>query len=142
MNQWAYQGILEILEETYCQQGWQIPAAVIEYQCQILTEMVEQPDWRPQPSYAERFMQIRNRREAQNLGNVCWFTRAVFPELMQRRGISARYYTDLGQSCYQRALQDTVVPTVKIMLDHFEFLAEAAHTAIRYNQQFREMWDL
>lgn len=142
MNQWAYQGIRELLEDTYSAQGWQIPAAVIQYQSQILASMVERPEWRPQPSYAERYLQIRNGREAVNLGNVCWFTRAVFPELMQRRGVTARYYTDLGQSCYERALMDLSVPTVKIMRDHFEFLAEAAHTAIRYNQEFREMWDL
>lgn len=142
MNQTAYQGLRDILEETYENQGWQIPKAVIDYQCQILAAMIDRNPWQPEPSYAERYLTIRNSQEAVNLGNVCWFTRAVFPELGTRRGITARYYVDLGQGCYERALAAQNTPVLKIMCEHFEFLAECAYTAIRWNQGFREMWDL
>lgn len=142
MNQTAYQGIRDMLEETYATQGWQIPQYIIDYQTNILASFMDRPDWQPEPSYAERYMTIRNANEAVNLGNVCWFTRAVFPELKRHRGITHRYYTELGQGCYAMALKHTVTPTIRMMRDHFEFLAEAAHTAIRYNNGFREMWDL
>lgn len=142
MNHRARELIRDILEETYARQGWQIPELITDYQCQILANMLDRPDWQPWPSYAERYMQLRNSQEAQNLGNVCWFTRAVFPELRSHRGISPDYYVQLGQGCYELALRSTTAPAIKMMRDHFEFLAEAAHTAIRYNQHFREMWDL
>lgn len=138
---WARSGIRAILEETYESHGWVIPPPVIAYHVDLLADYTTRPHWRPEPSYAEQYLQLRSREAAQELGNVCWFTRAVFPELMTRRGISERYYVDLGQSCYEIALRDHKNPTLELIKEHFEFLAECAHTAIRYHGEFRSMWD-
>jgi len=138
----AYAIFRTLLEETYHRQGWQIPDTVIEYQTQLLAVKIDQPSWQPEPSYAERYLQLRNCREAKNLGDTCWFTRAVFPELGSRRGIAASYYVQMGQGCYSRVVAESNDPAVKLMQQHFEFLAEAAYTAIRLNREFREMWDL
>ncbi len=140
-NSWARSGIRNILEETYESQGWTIPKPIIDYQTAILEQFVAQPNWRPQPSYAEQYMTLRSPEAARELGNVCWFTRAVFPELMRRRGIPESYYVDLGQSCYDMAVRYTRQPVLEQFRQHFEFLAECAHTAIRYNGEFRSMWD-
>jgi hypothetical protein len=86
-------------------------------------------------------MTMRTAGQAQALGNVCWFTRAVFPELGTRRGINSSYYVQLGQGCYERVLSQTELPAVKVLCEHFEFLAECAYTAIRLNGEFRSMWD-
>jgi hypothetical protein len=131
-----------LLEETYNRQGWAIPAAVTDYQSRILASFLDQPDWQPRPTFAERYLQLKNAAEAVNLGNTCWFARAVFPELGERRGINSSYYVDLGTSCYARAMISMPQPAIQLMYRHFEFLAEAAYTAIRLNQEFREMWDL
>lgn len=140
MNHTAYHGILDLLTDTYESQGWDIPQPVIDYQCRILADMVDRVNWQPEPSYAERYMQIRNTREAINLGDTCWFTRAVFPELGMKRGLSSSYYVQLGQGCYERVLQNSTIPVVEQMCEHFEFLAEAAYTAIRQYGEFRKMW--
>ena len=141
MNTWARSGIKDLLVETYDRHGWAIPVPVIDYQTTVLTEFVNKPDWQPRPSYAEQYMTMRTTGQAQALGNVCWFTRAVFPELGTRRGINSSYYVQLGQGCYERVLSQTELPAVKVLCEHFEFLAECAYTAIRLNGEFRSMWD-
>ena len=138
---WAHKEIKKILDECNEQHGWLIPATVVEYTAAILVDKLDKNPWQPEPSYAEQFMQIRTRRQALELGNTCWFTRAVFPELLSRRGIKEDYYVTIGRSCYERVLQEGEVPTVRTLYTHFEFIAETAYTAIRHSGEFREMWD-
>lgn len=125
-----------------CQtQGWELPLDLMSWCTSVLADHVSRPNWQPQPSYAEQFMSIRTTKDALALGNECWFTRAVFPELMARRGISSSYYVDMGQSCYDRVLSATAHPTIRALRDHFEFTAEVAWTAIHASGEFRSMWD-
>lgn len=135
--------IRSILTDTYELHGWTIPEYVVQYETQVLASKINTPNWQPEPSYAEQYLTIRTEQQALHLANTCWFTRAVFPELGTRRGIRASYYVDMGQSCYDRVINRTSVPTPTIvaMRDHFEFLAEAAYTAIRHYGDFRSMWD-
>lgn len=141
MNQTAVYGIKTILRETNEQQGWTIPESVLDWQARILAEKIDKNPWQPEPSYAVRYLTIKKPQEALELGNTCWFTRAVFPELGERRGISASYYVDMGRGCYARVLEHSELPTVRIVYEHFEFLAETAYTAIRHYGDFRSMWD-
>ena len=140
-NPSAENGIRDILVETYDLHGWSIPQHIINYQVQIFANMLAKNPWEPEPSYAERYLQLRTAREALELANTCYFTRSVFPELKMRRGIQPSYYVQLGQSCYDMVLQTSTQPTLRLMRDHFEFLAECAYTAIRHWGDFREMWD-
>jgi hypothetical protein len=130
-----------ILTDTNALMGWSIPTYVIEYESRIFASKLEQPNWQPEPSYAERYLSIRTREQALDLANTCWFTRSIFPELGTRRGIKESYYVQLGQSCYDRVLQGSESRTVETMRDHFEFLAETAYTAIRHYGKFRSMWE-
>jgi len=108
----------------------------------ILVSKVDKTPWQPQPSYAEQYLTARTPSTLKWLGDTCWFTRAVFPQLGERRGISASYYTDLGQGCYSRLLQHTGPDVnLEMMIRHFDFLAEVAWTVIHSQGRFREMWD-
>lgn len=137
----AVNGIRDILSETYELHGWTIPEHVVHYQTLVLAEKIDKNPWQPEPSYAERYLTLRTAREALELANTCWFTRAVFPELKQRHGIASSYYVQLGQSCYARVIKDADQPALRAMYSHFEFLAEAAYTAIRHYGDFRSMWE-
>lgn len=141
MNRTAIKGLRDILTETYEQQGWSIPNTVVDYETKLFAEHIDRVPWQPEPSYAERYLQIRTVEDAWRLADTCFFTRAVFPELGERRGIKSSYYVDLGQGCYGRVLQEVHVEAVELMCKHFEFLAEAAYTAIRHYGSFRTMWD-
>lgn len=137
----AEKEITRILEETLERQGWTMPKPVASHAVKILVSKIEQPNWQPEPSYAEVFMQLKNPSAALAMGDTCWFTRAVFPDLGSRRGISSNYYTMLGQACYDHAAQYYDNPVLELMRDHFEFIAEIAYTAIWSKGDFRSMWD-
>lgn len=140
--QWARDQIQELLENSNEQHGWQVPKALTQYQSQILASFIDRPHWRPEPSYAEQYMQAQTTAALKTLAETCWFTRAVFPELMSTRGITHRYYTELGQGCYERIQQRTQNQVAELMSRHFEFLAETAYTAVRLQGELRQMWEL
>lgn len=127
----------QLLTDTNQRQGWDIPRVIVGFQAAILADHVDRADWQPKPSYAERYLQIRTAEQALMFANTCWFTRAVFPELGERRGIHSDYYVQLGQSMYREAGTGY---TTAIMSRHFEFLAECAHTAVRHAGGWRSMW--
>lgn len=108
----------------------------------ILISKADKPNWKPTPSYAQLYVTAQTPQALKSLGDTCWFTRAVFPQLGERRGISASYYTDLGQGCYSRLLQHTGPDhNIELMIKHFDFLAEVAYTVVHSQGRFREMWD-
>lgn len=86
-------------------------------------------------------MQLRTAAAARAFGDLCFFTRAVFPEVMERRGLKSSYFVDLGQSAYTMALTASDLAHIRMIRDHFEFLAEVVYTAMRMNGDFRSMWE-
>lgn len=137
----AQEQFLKLLEETFERQGWAIPNTLSKYATQILVDRLDKNPWQPEPSYAEQYMTLTDPRALKSLGDTCWFTRAVFPTMGQHRGITSNYYVELGTGCYARAQRQISSPTLKAMEQHFEFIAEAAHTAIWSKGAFRSMWD-
>lgn len=141
LPKFAREQIEKIVLETLERQGWVMPENIYAYTTRLLTYYWDKPDWQPEPSYAECYLKITDPRAAQTLGDACFFTRAVFPELGQHRGIHSSYYVQLGQGCYSMLLKYNYDPTIEQMRDHFEFLAEIIYTAIHAKGNFRSMWD-
>jgi hypothetical protein len=141
-NHTAINGFRDILVETCTRQGWTIPEPTLDYTVKILADKLDKNPWQPEPSYAERYLTLKTVSDALDLGNTCWFTRAVFPELMERRGLKASYFVDMGQGCYAMVLKHNKHPAIETLYTHFEFTAEMVYTAVRYYGGFREMWDL
>lgn len=133
--------IRTVLEECCERQGWVMPIDVIDYCAHVLYDHVNRPDWQPKPSYAEQFMTMRTVKQAMLLGNECWFARAVFPDMMKKRGVNSSYYVAMGTSCFDRVLTANNNPTVRKLRDHFEFTAEVAWTAIHAKGELRSMWE-
>lgn len=139
-NHTAINGIRDILKETITEHGWHIPEPVFAYTVRILADKVDCMPWTPEPSYAEAYMKIKTPTEALALGNTCFFTRSVFPELLQRRGLSQNYFVELGQGSYTIVLKHADLPHIRAIRDNFEFLSEVVYTAVRLNGCFRSMW--
>lgn len=140
-NSPALNGFRKILSDTLELQGWEMPSPIVHYTVNVLAEKIDKNPWIPEPSFAEKYLKIKSVFEAQDLGDTCFFARAVFPELGNRRGISSSYYVDLGQGCYDYVLRIHPDPAVKQMRDHFEFIAEVVWTAVRAHGHFRPLWD-
>lgn len=141
MNKSALIGFKDILNETLETNGWELPNPVVEYTVNLLVEKIDKNPWLPEPSFAERYMTLKSAVEAQDLGDTCFFTRAIFPELGNRHGIASSYYVSIGQGCYSYAYKIVPDPAVKHMRDHFEFLAEVVWTSIRAYGYFRPLWN-
>jgi len=132
----------QLFEDTLDRQGWMVPKPLQKVMISILVDKLDKNPWQPQPSYAEQYLAARTPTALKWLGDTCWFTRAVFPQCGEHRGISASYYTDLGQGCYSRLLLHTGPDTtLELMIRHFDFLAEVAWTVVHSQGRFREMWD-
>ena len=131
----------QLFDDTLNRQGWLVPKSLQRAMVSILVEKLDKNPWQPEPSYAELYLTARTPETLKWLGDTCWFTRAIFPQLGTRRGISASYYTDLGQGCYSRLL-NYIGPdnNLELMIRHFDFLAEVAWTVVHSQGQFREMW--
>ena len=135
------QAFTTLMTDTLNRQGWNIPAKVQQHMIQILVNKIDQNPWQPQPSYAEQYMMAQSIEAIMALGDTCWFTRAVFPEIGAKKGLSSSYYTDLGQGCYNRVLAKTGHnASIQQLRDHFDFLAEIAWTVIHSQGEFRSMW--
>jgi hypothetical protein len=130
-----------LLTECLERQGWELPQTIANYATRILIDKIDKNPWQPEPSYAEAVLKTTDPIALASLGDTCWFTRAVFPELGERRGISSSYYVTLGTHCYSRARKYIPNTTLAQMEQHFEFIAEVAHTAIWSRGDFRSMWD-
>lgn len=137
----AEQQFKQIVLETLDRQGWTMPTKITDYVVNILIDKIDKNPWQPMPSYAEAYLTTTNLKALVELGNTCWFTRAVFPEIGTHRGIHSDYYVELGQGCYDRVLRYNKNPTIEQMRDHFEFIAEIAHTAVWSKGCWRSMWD-
>lgn len=140
-NPSALTGFKNILSETLELQGWEMPSPVVSYTVNILAEKIDKNPWIPEPSFASRYLTLNSVFDAQDLGDTCFFTRAVFPELGSRHGINSSYYVDMGQGCYDYVLRINPDPAIKQMRDHFEFIAEVVWTAVRAHGHFRPLWD-
>lgn len=136
------QAFNQLFHETLTYQGWMVPKSLQRNMISILISKADKPNWKPTPSYAQMYVTAQTPQALKSLGDTCWFTRAVFPQLGERRGISSSYYTGLGQGCYSRLLQFTGPDnSLEMMIRHFDFLAEVAWTVIHSQGRFREMWD-
>lgn len=131
-----------LIKETLDSQGWELPRPIVDYCVHILTDKLDKNPWDPQPSYAEQYMTLRTAEQARLLGDTCFFARAVFPDYMQRRGLTADYFVMLGTGCYSRVLREYDIPAIQQLNDHFEYVAEMVWTAVRAQGQFRSMWQL
>lgn len=139
-NGTAHSGFKDIIQETLERQGWQIPETVVAYTVNILCDKLDKNPWDPQPTYAEQYMTVQTAEQARLLGDTCFFARAVFPDYMQRRGISSSYFVMLGNGCYARVLKEHDIPAIKTLNQHFEYIAEMVWTAVRSEGNFRSMW--
>lgn len=137
---YAHREIDRILNECWHRQGWSVPKSATDFVTDILVSKIDKNPWQPEPSYAERYLQLKNTEDALDLGNSCFFARAVFPDCMQRRGIKSSYFVELGQGCYAMVLKHTDIPVLKMVCQHFEWLAEMTYTAVHSQGGFRSMW--
>ncbi len=83
--------------------GFEMPEQVEHYCVFLLADRVEKVDLIPDPSFAEKYLQLyltARPEEIRQYADDCLFFTSILPEYGKRRGLNLDYYATLGISSY------------------------------------------
>ena len=95
-----------LLLEHCANTGFQAPELLIHYLVNILDSRLTRVDIMPDPSFAERYLQLYNSSNPADYvdyADSALLFCALMPDYGQRRGLSMDYYATLGISTYYAA---------------------------------------
>lgn len=98
------------LDRTQQQTGVELPLLLADYLVDLLTERLRRVDIIPDPSFAERYLQLYQEPRAapfKDYADSALFFVSLMPEYGRRRGLNMDYYATLGISTYY-ALGDLI----------------------------------
>ncbi len=129
-----YQTWFDVLDQTKQKYGWPIPTYIEQYMSAVLANYTDKPDWQPANSWAETLLQIQTATAAKVLGDQALFASAVFPTLLEHKGITDQYFIDIGRVSYNRAsrINEHLFSTLS---RNFEFLSQCLRRTITDNPQ-------
>ena len=83
--------------------GFQLPELLAWYLTDLLTERLDRVDIIPEPSFAERYLQLYHEHRLsafKDYADSALFFVSLMPEYGRRRGLDMTYYATLGISTY------------------------------------------
>ncbi len=96
----------ELVQEHERETGFEMPVLLEQYIVDLLTERLNRVDIIPEPSFAERYLQLYSTPSIaamKDYADSALFFCALMPEYGRRRGLSMDYYATLGISTYYTA---------------------------------------
>lgn len=101
--------------------GFEMPESVEHYCVFLLAARVEKTDLIPDPSFAERYLQLYQENKPEEIrifADDCLFFTSILPEYGKRRGLNMDYYATLGISSYY-AYSDLVKEDLYVQLGNW-----------------------
>jgi hypothetical protein len=95
--------IRDYLVEHQERSGFSTPPLLLEYLSDLLARRARMVDIMPEPSFAERYLELYTRPsygDLKDYGDQCLFFCSLMPEYGARRGLGLDYYGSLGISAY------------------------------------------
>jgi hypothetical protein len=129
-----YSAWFNIIDQAKHRHGWPIPTYIEQYMSAVLANYTDKPDWQPQPSWAETLLSIQTAYAAKVLGDQALFAAAVFPTMLQSKGINSQYFHNIGRTSYTRATQINS-ELFSIMSQHFSYITHCLQQCIHDNPQ-------
>lgn len=83
--------------------GFEMPELLKDYVVELMAARVQRVDIIPEPSFAERYLQLSQQPrlpELKDYADSALFFCSLMPEYGRRRGLSMDYYATLGISTY------------------------------------------
>lgn len=121
MNDAYTSALFDVVKETSIKRGYDLPEPIEAYVVMLLASYVDKTDFLPE-TFAESFLTIKTTTEAKELGDTCLFVAGVFPTMGTRKGLSRRYYQDIGSTSYEMA-SDMNSDLFPVLARHFNFLS-------------------
>ena len=125
----AFYGLVKETQET---SGYTLPVELESYVVMLLADKVDKPNFLPETSFAESYLELRNSRDAKSLGDNCLFVTGVFPTY----GIDIDYYIGIGQSSYNRISYGMNKELFDSLSIHFRFLRKFINLTTSYDSSF------
>ena len=122
----AFYGLVKETQET---SGYTLPVELESYVVMLLADKVDKPNFLPETSFAESYLELRNSRDAKSLGDNCLFVTGVFPTY----GIDIDYYIGIGQSSYNRISYGLNKELFDSLSIHFRFLRKFINLTTSYD---------
>jgi hypothetical protein len=117
--------------------GFQLPELLAWYLADLLTERLDRVDIIPEPSFAERYLQLYHEHrlsEFKDYADSALFFVSLMPEYGRRRGLDMTYYATLGISTYYTLSDLAEDPRYTQLGNWFYDLQRFLNTAIRPHQ--------
>jgi hypothetical protein len=111
-----------------------MPLYVEQYLSVVLANYTDKPDWQPDPSWAEQLLTLQSASAAKVLGDQALFAASVFPTFLECKGLTEKYFYDIGSISYRRAsvINQSLFGTLS---ENFEFLSQCLHRALHDSNQ-------
>lgn len=129
-----YTAWFDVVDHTKRKYGWPIPTYIEQYMSAVLANFTDKPDWQPQPSWAETLLQLQTAQAAKLLGDQALFAAAVFPTMLNSKGITENYFHNIGRTSYNRATKINA-ELFGTMSQHFSYIAHCLQQTVNDNPQ-------
>jgi hypothetical protein len=131
-----YQTWFTVVDQAKNKYGWNMPLYVEQYLSVVLANYTDKPDWQPDPSWAETLLSIQSAAAAKVLGDQALFAAAVFPTFLEYKGLTEKYFYDIGSISYKRASTINYA-LFETLSENFEFLSQCLRRAVHDNNQLQ-----
>ena len=124
-----YKTWFDVLDQAKNKYQWEIPLYIEQYMSAVLANYIDKPDWQPANSWAETLLSLQSASAAKMLGDQALFAAAVFPTFLEYKGISEKYFYDIGTTSYRRAstINQALFGT---MSENFKFFSQCLYHAL------------
>ena len=124
MNNEYTSALFDVVKKSSATRGYDLPEPIEAYIVMLLASYVDKPDFLPEQTFGQMFFKLKTTDEAKKLGDTCLFVSGVFPSIGERKGISRRYYQDIGSSSYEMAAGAQHPELFTTLATHFNFLSD------------------
>ena len=138
MNDTYTSALFDVVKETSATRGYDLPEPIEAYVVMLLANFVDKPDFLPD-TFGPTFMQLKTSDQAKELADTCLFVAGVFPTLGERKGISRRYYQDIGSSSYEMVAEVRHPELFNTLATHFNFLSEFIEVTIHSSKHVQSI---
>ena len=124
MNDTYTEALFDAVRDTSAKSGYDLPEPIEAYVVMLLTSYVDKPDFLPEDGFGPTLFRIKHFSQAKDLADTCLFVAGVFPSIGKRKGISRRYYQDIGSTSYGMVAESLNPELFNTLAKHFIFLSD------------------
>ena len=138
MNDTYTSALFDVVKETSATRGFDLPEPIEAYIVMLLASYVDKPDFLPE-TFGGALMKLKTPTEAKELGDTCLFVAGVFPSIGDRKGISRRYYQDIGSTSYEMAAGSKHPELFNALAAHFVFLSNFIEITVNSSEDVQNL---